>query len=206
MQKINEFYTVNWRSHLRSVCGWKFEVISSFACKIINDATILEAFWSSYLLGYRQIPKNMILNAYKCTICNLVKKYGVKEKFRISHVPTAQLLLDAAAAKQDDVHVRFADLQTPERLIAADMYCHSNCKRAFLHEFTEQNSACVFSDEKLSSSFKKALDLATVKSILKGATKNWDEDLIQNFSNFTTKLQMSYSSVCIPMPSVGILT
>ena len=72
----------------------------------------------------------MILNAYKRAICNLVKKYGAKEKFRISHVPTAQLLLDAAAAKQDDVHVRFADLQTPQWLIAADIYCHSNCKRA----------------------------------------------------------------------------
>ena len=119
-----------------------------------------------------------------CEICNLVKKHGVKEKFRISHVPTAQLLSDAASAKQDDVHVRFADLQTPERLIAADMYCHSNCKRAFLHEFTEQNSACVFSDEKLSSSFKKALDLAAAKSILEGATKNGDEDLIQKFLQF----------------------
>ena len=148
----------------------------------------------------------MILNAYKCATCNLVEKNGVKEKFRISHVPTAQLLLDAAAAKQDDVHVRFADLQTPERLIAADMYCHSNCKRAFLHEFTEQNSACVFSDEKLSSSFKKALDLAAAKSILEGATKMGMRTSSKNFSNFITKLQMSYSSQCIPMPSVGILT
>ena len=135
----------------------------------------------------------MILNVYKCAICNLVKKYGVKEKFRISHVPTAQLLSDAASAKQDDVHVRFADLQTPERLIAADMYCHSNCKRAFLHEFTEQNSACVFSDEKLSSSFKKALDLAAAKSILEGATKNGDEDLIQRFLQFYNQTVYSHA-------------
>ena len=126
----------------------------------------------------------MILNAYKCAICNLVKKYGVKEKFRISYIPTAQLLLDAAAAKQDDVHVRFADLQTPQRLIAADIYCRSNCKRAYLHEFTEQNSACVSCDEKLSSSFKKELDLAAVKSILEVATKKGDEDLIQKFLQF----------------------
>ena len=54
-------------------------------------------------------------------------------------------------------------------------------------------TACVFSDEKLSSSFKKALDLAAAKSIWEGATKNGDEDLIQRFLQFYNQTVYSHA-------------
>ena len=125
------------------------------------------------------IPKNVILNKYKCGICNLVKKNGVKEKFRISERSAAEQILRVAKAKQDSVLVRFADIQTPERLLAADIYCHKDCKRDYVRDDPAQSFQCVFCEEELNKLYQKEIDEAMVKNILELAAVNGDEELTE---------------------------
>ena len=148
------------------------------------------------------IPKNIILNKYKCAICNLVRKNGVKEKSRISYLPVAVLILKIAKAKQDDVFVRFSDIQTPERLLAADIYCHKDCKRAYLRDYIENNAQCVFCNEKLKNIHKKIIDVETAKLVLEVASSNGDEEMFAkilqhyNLETQTMELSMYSHAVC----------
>ena len=67
----------------------------------------------------------------KCTICVSdriqVKGVRVREKFRLCEEESAQKFLKAMRFRSDDVWVRCADLDTPEKIFAADIYCHKYC-------------------------------------------------------------------------------
>ena len=90
----------------------------------------------------------------------------------------AALILEVATARQDEVYVRFADIQSPEMLIAADIYCHKACKIAYFREHFENNSTCLFCEESLSNIHKKEVDDTSIKRILDVATANEDSELI----------------------------
>ena len=66
-----------------------------------------------------------------CAICGSdrvrVKGKRVRKKFRICNQESALKFLNAMRSKKDDVFVRCADLNTPENIFAADIYCHTTC-------------------------------------------------------------------------------
>ena len=67
----------------------------------------------------------------KCTICASdriqLKGKRVREKFRLCEEESAQKFIRAMTFRRDDVWVRCADLDAPDKIFAADIYCHKSC-------------------------------------------------------------------------------
>src|ERR1700690_3826659 len=57
----------------------------------------------------------------------------VREKFRLCEEESAQKFLKAMKFRSDEVLVRCADLDTPEKIFAADIYCHKHCLCRYIH-------------------------------------------------------------------------
>ena len=89
----------------------------------------------------RAPPSSDIDPAYsmKCVVCGNKSNKMVYEKTRISEDDRATLFLDAAKFNHDAVYTGIAALNTIERLIAADIYVHMNCIRAYERELEESD-------------------------------------------------------------------
>ena len=65
----------------------------------------------------------------ECTICGRdriqVNGKRIREKFRICQEESALKFLDAIKLRNDDVAVRCVDLDTTDKVFAADIYCHA---------------------------------------------------------------------------------
>ena len=68
--------------------------------------------------------------------------------------------------------MRLADIDNIQSLIACDIYYHKKCKFAYLSQYQESISKCVFCDQKVSSKMKIGID--TVKFLLKRARDDFD--------------------------------
>ena len=75
----------------------------------------------------------------KCTICGSnciqVNKKMHMGKYRISERNSAEKFLQAARHLKNSVFGRVAELNTPEDVFAADLYCYSVCMKRYLHKY-----------------------------------------------------------------------
>ena len=69
-----------------------------------------------------------------CVICGCAYK-NTYEKFRISEDNRANNVLKATIYFRDEVYVRTRDLQYVYSVFGADLYCHKNCIRRYLHKY-----------------------------------------------------------------------
>ena len=70
----------------------------------------------------------------KYAICGFDREWKrARENFRICSHESAKKCLDAMTSRKDDVFVRCADLNTPESIFAADIYCHKTCFTQYVH-------------------------------------------------------------------------
>ena len=110
--------------------------------------THLFTVWSK-IASYRhavspQITKKEQLYEIKCIICNNVKLYDdIREKYRICQEDSAQQFLMAVNYHNDDMKVRLADIDSVSRLIAADIYYHANCFRAYIIRYEQVIHNCI---------------------------------------------------------------
>ena len=64
----------------------------------------------------------------------------MREKYRICQEDSAVKFLTAMKYKEDDVFLRCADLDTPEKVFAADLYCHNECFKQYITLPKDQDS------------------------------------------------------------------
>ena len=82
-----------------------------------------------------------------CTVCGSDRvwekksKKQIREKFRISEEAVAQSFLDATRFFKDAVFSRTADITSPKRLTAADLYCHRKCLREYFKKNKEESTS-----------------------------------------------------------------
>ena len=86
----------------------------------------------------REAPSNNVDSKYRdCAICGCdrvsIKQRRIREKNRICEPDRANKFLSAIHHKKDDVYIRCADLETPEDVYAADLYCHDVCFKRYIY-------------------------------------------------------------------------
>ena len=81
-------------------------------------------------------PCSSTSDIYKtsCVICGCAYK-NTYEKYRISEDNRANNVLKATIYSRDKVYVRTRDLQDVYSVFGADLYCHKNCIRRYLHKY-----------------------------------------------------------------------
>ena len=67
-------------------------------------------------------PENL-----KYAICGQYAKSGGRKKFRISEELRVENRQKASSYFKDEINTRIADLNTPVKMFAADLYCHKKC-------------------------------------------------------------------------------
>ena len=70
-----------------------------------------------------------------CVICNKKKHKGVEVKFRLCEEGRVRHFLKATFFLQDNVYTRTCDLTDTRHILAADLFSHKNCMKAYLNEY-----------------------------------------------------------------------
>lgn len=83
-------------------------------------------------------PKQSSYELY-CIVCNCIRTTvggeKVKKKFRICEEQRANQFLLASSYFKDDVFQRIADIDSEERIFAADLFAHGNCMKKYLLKY-----------------------------------------------------------------------
>ena len=80
-------------------------------------------------------PENL-----KCAICVQYAKSRERKKFRISEELRTENLQKASSYFKDEIYTRIADLDTPVKMFAADLYCHKNCYANYIGRWNRATS------------------------------------------------------------------
>ena len=91
--------------------------------------------------------KYKLANETKCVIFNKIGYKGDKFKSQILSRDGAVRFLEAVQANKDDVFTRVADLDTPDTLIAADIFYHKQCMRKYTDSYEKLQKTCVLCSE-----------------------------------------------------------
>ena len=100
------------------------------------------------IAGSTVLTKRDITHSIKCIKCDHVSHKGIRDKFRLCERSRAEHFLDAVKFRQDAVSMRLAGIDTVESLIAADVYAHEACMRAYLREYENALTQCVICQRK----------------------------------------------------------
>lgn len=130
----------------------------------------------------------------KCIICNQERSFGqrVRTKFRVCEGQRAAKFLAATYYFQDDVFDRAADLDSEERIIAADVVAHNTCMKNYLLKYDRaRQEGKTHLGNKQSPKFEAFLRVKTqLDAILDsgcGFTLSDVRDLIQDSDGLTVK-------------------
>ena len=109
-------------------------------------------FRSTSIVRSGPAPPTLKVNpeTLKCFICGKKSHNNVKTKYRLSEGPRATNIRNSANILKDDVYARIADLDTNERIFAADLYYHNGCFPSYI-----EKANCVIAKQ------KKSLDSGT---------------------------------------------
>ena len=83
---------------------------------------ILVYFFLSSSKPRPKLSQNVRSENLKCAIYSQFAKIGERKKFRISQQPRAEYLLKASGYFRGEAYTQTADLNTPSRMFAADLY------------------------------------------------------------------------------------
>ena len=125
-------------------------------------------------------PAKEVLTQYKCLVCDKIKCKGIYEKFKLREGHRACELFAAVKSTDDDVSMRVADIQTVSGLIAADIYTHKACIRAYLRQF----SFCLVCTEAVQAQKVALLDVSNIKELANRATSAGNEEKEDYFISF----------------------
>jgi len=116
--------------------------------EVLSDSTIHKTSTRSSTMP-RPGPRTTVNSIYtECVICACdrvwVKTRGeqVREKFRLCKFESAHKFLDAIRYRKDDVYIRCADLDSPEDVYAADLYCHASCFKQYVSKSDQKEPKC----------------------------------------------------------------
>ena len=84
--------------------------------------------------------QSVCLGNLKCAIWGQYAKSGEQKTFRISKEPRAENLQKVASWLNDEVYTQIADLDTPSKMFAGDLFCHENCYANYTGESNKATS------------------------------------------------------------------
>ena len=123
---------------LRACCRW--------GIRIIFGLDHSQAFHTRSSVMPRPGPSTPTDSNYIDCACDRVwvtqKGTQVREKFRLCKAESSQKFMHALQYHKDDVYVRCADLDSPEDVCAADLYCHVSCFKQYVSKSKQTEPKC----------------------------------------------------------------